>query len=239
MHIQQITGQIKIVTGLHIGGADTTIKIGGIDSSVVKNPVTNYPTIPGSSLKGKIRSLLEMYAGHNGEDPVAPKDVDKCIKSELAKPELAKDILKLFGTRADAGTHDYGVSRLSFYDCDLCSEWAEQQQNNDNLSASLTEEKAENVINRITGTAQHPRRIERVPAGAVFGFTLNIRYMADDNREQLLQTLLTGLKLLTLDSLGGSGSRGYGKVDFKNLRRGDDTSLQQQLDALDLFVGKG
>ena len=230
MHIQQITGTIKIVTGLHIGGADTTIKIGGIDSAVVKNPISNHPTIPGSSIKGKMRSLLEMFVGHNGEKPLSPDDISKC-----AKQAIAKDILYLFGTSADAKTPEYGISRLSFYDCDLNADWIEIQKENTNLTASLTEEKAENVIDRITGAAQHPRFIERVPAGAIFDFKLSIRFMPEDDQNHLFETLLTGFKLLTLDSLGGSGSRGYGKIAFENLKNTAGEDIQSQLNTLDLF----
>jgi len=55
----KITGQIEAVTGLHIGGTADSIDKGGIDSPVIKNPVTNEPYLPGSSLRGRMRALLE------------------------------------------------------------------------------------------------------------------------------------------------------------------------------------
>jgi CRISPR-associated protein Csm3 len=81
----------------------------------------------------------------------------------------------------------------------------------------LTEVKSENVINRISGEAKHPRYTERVPAGARFVFRLSLKKLADDG-EKLLETVLQGLKLIEHDSLGGSGSRGYGKVKFVGLK---------------------
>ncbi len=59
----KITGGIEALTGLHIGGTADSIDKGGIDNPVIKNPVTNEPYIPGSSLRGRIRALLEKKTG--------------------------------------------------------------------------------------------------------------------------------------------------------------------------------
>lgn len=107
-----------------------------------------------------------------------------------------------------------GASRLVFWDCDLNETWA-NEITQDGLS--LTEAKSENTIDRITATAGNPRLTERVPAGAEFDFKLTIRVFDEDDKQELLNTVLSGLKLLELDSLGGSGSRGYGKVKFTEL----------------------
>lgn len=230
-NIIKITGTITLKTGLHIGGSNNSIKIGGIDSEVVKNPITNYPMIPGASIKGKIRSLLEWKCGHGGEKPLGPGDVEKA-----KEPDLAENILRLFGTSADSENPKYGISRLSFYDCDLDADWAEKNRGNNALTASLTEEKSENVINRISGQAEHPRFIERTPAGAEFDFTIAMRVFADDNTDALLNTLLSGMKLLTYDALGGSGSRGYGKVEFSNLTQNSPDDIQNQFDKIDPFA---
>ena len=53
-----IQGKIKVLTGLHIGGPTTGLNIGGVDNIVIKD-AKGKPYIPGSSLKGKMRSLLE------------------------------------------------------------------------------------------------------------------------------------------------------------------------------------
>ena len=54
----EITGTIEVVSGLHIGTSNAFSAIGAIDSYVIRDVYNNYPMIPGSSLKGKMRSLL-------------------------------------------------------------------------------------------------------------------------------------------------------------------------------------
>lgn len=55
----RITATLELRSGLHIGAGKDAIEIGGLDLPVVKNPFTQEPFIPGSSIKGKLRSLLE------------------------------------------------------------------------------------------------------------------------------------------------------------------------------------
>ena len=213
-NIQIITADLILESGLHIGAGDSEIHIGGIDNSVVKHPISGEPYIPGSSLKGKIRSLLEWESGAVQEDPLGKKEYEQSTGEQQTK---VKRILQLFGVSGDTQDEGFqkhiGHTRLAFWDCPLDETYAQEQRDNDRL---YTEAKSENRINRISGTAEHPRQTERVPAGAKFRFRLTLKqYDGDD--DALLHTLLTGLKLLEWDSLGGSGSRGYGKVRFDNL----------------------
>ena len=140
------------------------------------------------------------------------------------KEECGK-ILRLFGTSgADADqTSGLGPSRASFADCPLDEGWK-------TLAAerylSYTEIKSENAINRITGTAENPRFTERVPADTVFRFSVTLKHLEGD--EGLEEFLLEGLKLLQMDSLGGSGSRGYGRIRIEF----DDPGLQESFDRL-------
>ncbi|WP_243389204.1 type III-A CRISPR-associated RAMP protein Csm3 [Conservatibacter flavescens] len=212
-NIIEIKATLVLKTGLHIGAGDTEMHIGGIDNTVIKHPITQSPYIPGSSLKGKIRTLLEWRSGEVKKDPLSLKDL-----SGAKDPNAVKNILKLFGISGDTkndekALKDIGVSRLAFWDCALNAEW-EKNLREDNFS--LTEAKSENTIDRITSTADHPRQTERVPAGAEFDFKLTMRQFEGDS-DELLQLVLKGLRLLELDSLGGSGSRGYGKVEFVGL----------------------
>ncbi|MDO4776206.1 MAG: type III-A CRISPR-associated RAMP protein Csm3 [Cardiobacteriaceae bacterium] len=211
-NIHTLEADLILQTGLHIGAGDGEIHIGGIDNTVIKHPVTGEPYIPGSSLKGKIRSLLEWKSGAVQENPLGQKE----YREFPEKQHLIKPILQLFGISGDS-KEDFqktiGHTRLAFWDCPLCPNYAEQMRH-DNLP--FTEAKSENRINRIAGTAEHPRQTERVPAGAVFKFRLTLKAFAGDG-EELRDTLLQGLKLLEWDSLGGSGSRGYGKIRFANL----------------------
>ena len=231
--IQKLTGQIELLSGLHIGSGNTEMHIGGTDNPVIKNPITQQPYIPGSSIKGKMRSLLEWYIGVVGDtdgSPVKFTDVDK-IKCTEQKEEV-KHILKLFGGAPDSNVNgdlirEIGPTRLSFWDCSLVQSWVGDM---DRKNLLLTETKMENTIDRIRGTAEHPRNTERVPASAIFDFNLSIRVHDD---EDLLDMLLKGLKLLEITGLGGSGSRGYGKIAFKNLTlEGED--LQARFKAVDL-----
>ncbi len=74
----------------------------------------------------------------------------------------------------------------------------------------------ENQINRISGTATNPRQTERVVPGVRFRFDARLRRFAND--PDLLPLLFQGMALVELDALGGSGSRGYGKVRFEEVR---------------------
>lgn len=222
-----IEAVLELKTGLYIGAGDTEMHIGGIDRTVIKNPITNEPYIPGSSLKGKMRSLLEWRSGAVKEAPLGAKDKEK--KGVLP-------ILQLFGTSGadqpdEAAAREIGPTRLSFWDCPLDREWVKGVSADNML---LTEAKSENSINRISGTATNPRFTERVPAGARFDFRLSFKKLDTDD-DALLDTVLAGLRLLELDSLGGSGSRGYGKIAFTGIKL-DGQDAQVRFDAIEPFA---
>ncbi|MCD6272856.1 MAG: type III-A CRISPR-associated RAMP protein Csm3 [Deltaproteobacteria bacterium] len=221
--IKEIKGRITLRSGLHIGAGDTEIKIGGTDNPVIKHPHTQEPFIPGSSLKGKVRSLLEMKSGlmaKTGGKPLTASDINNCNEEEK---EEGEKILKLFGTSGadDEGREELGPTRVSFADAFLNTDWKKMAEENQWL---LTEVKAENSINRIKGTAENPRFIERVPSDTVFDFCIALKEMESD--EKLEDFLIEGLKLLQMDALGGSGSRGYGKIAFEF----DDADTQKKFD---------
>lgn len=221
-NIITISASLELLTGLRIGAGDAEMHIGGVDATVIKHPHTQVPYLPGSSIKGKMRSLLEWKSGAVQEAPLGGKEYKTATANQKA---AIKQILQLFGLgggdlKDDAElVKELGPTRLSFWDCSLNAEWEQQVRDDNQL---LTEVKSENRINRIAGTAEHPRNIERVPAGAKFDFRLSFKQLAGDD-EQLLNTVLQGLKLIELDSLGGSGSRGYGKVRFVDVKVGETT----------------
>jgi CRISPR-associated protein Csm3 len=230
--IHTLNATLELVTGLHIGGSSSEMHIGGIDNSVLKHPYTLEPYIPGSSLKGKMRSLLEWRAGVVGE--TGGKPVTAKVLKELTgeKRTRAETIARLFGLSGDAQddfVKEIGPTRLSFWDCALNTEWKAQRQPGE----LLTEAKSENLIDRISGVAQHPRQTERVPAGACFDFKLSFKELDIDT--DLLNTILQGLKLLELDAIGGSGSRGYGKIKFVNLKLNEE-SIDERFAAIDPFA---
>lgn len=231
-HIQKLTGTIELLSGLHIGSGNTEIHIGGTDNPVIKNPITQQPYIPGSSIKGKMRSLLEWHLGVVGIAEGHPLSFKHIGKLSGKTQDQAKNLLKLFGGAPDSNNdqslvEDIGPSRLAFWDCALDPHWVEEM---DKKNLLLTETKMENMIDRIRGVAEHPRNTERVPATAKFDFNLTIRV---HDGEDLLETILQGMKLLELTGLGGSGSRGYGKIKFTHLEL-DKQAIQDQLDRINL-----
>lgn len=191
----QITGTIEIITGIHIGGSSAFAAIGAVDSPVVKDARTNLPIIPGSSLKGKMRTLLAKQ--YNEIKVTDPSEDNECI-------------IRLFGSaKKKNGVIPKG--RLLFSDMIISN----QEELYAGGVAGLTEIKFENSINRLTAVA-NPRQIERVIRGSKF--ELNIIYeVNDDHVEDDFKVIKNGLKLLEYDYLGGSGSRGYGKVRFEDL----------------------
>ncbi|NIA12380.1 MAG: type III-A CRISPR-associated RAMP protein Csm3 [Nitrospiraceae bacterium] len=219
-----ITGKIVLESGLHIGAGDTEMHIGGTDNPVVKHPYTKEPYIPGSSLKGKIRSLLELKSGLMAYTDGSPLGLDTLPSLKEEEKAEAEKILKLFGSSgADReGVTEIGPSRLSFADCPLSRE-SQERINGTNLP--YTEIKAENTIDRIKGTAGNLRFTERVVAGLSFNFRITVKKMEGD--KDLEGLLFEGLKLLAMDSLGGSGSRGYGRIRLEF----DDEKMQKEFDA--------
>jgi CRISPR-associated protein Csm3 len=225
-NIQMLQGKIRLLTGLHIGAGNEEMHIGGTDNPVIKNPLTGQPYIPGSSIKGKIRSLLEWHLGvvslTEGK-PLSFKHISK-----LPNAVEAKKLLKLFGGSPDPSNdqkliEEIGPTRLAFWDCSLNKAWV--QENIESKSRLYTETKMENMIDRIQGVAQHPRQTERVPAGAEFDFKLTLKV---HNDEDITDMLFQGLKLLELTGLGGSLSRGYGKLEFIELKLGE-TDVTEKL----------
>jgi len=211
MKIVNIKGKIELLSGLHIGGGDDTMKIGGIDNGVVKDINTNKPYIPGSSLKGKMRSLLEWNYGlvHVGREnkndigkPFSPKFLKDSVFNDEVKKKNAINLIKLFGASGDDAA-DFGITRINVGDCALIDE-----------GLKTSEAKYENVIDRSSGTASNPRQTERVPAGVKFDFDIRVKILEEDNENELIQMIKDGLNLIENDYLGGNGSRGYGRVKF-------------------------
>ncbi|MCL0035203.1 type III-A CRISPR-associated RAMP protein Csm3 [Thermodesulfovibrionales bacterium] len=223
---KKITGIVRCETGLHIGGASEKIEIGGMDNPIIRNPMDDFPYIPGSSIKGKMRSLLEWDLGlvdsrekikdKNGKEINNPGygQVHKYGGFNCKKQNCP--ICRIFGTSA-AEESQAGPTRLIVRDAVLTDESKrELKKLKEEKGLPYAEEKWENIINRLTASA-NPRQMERVPAG--IEFKLEMIYRVFDNNEdkgvtdeELFAIVEEGLKLLQQDCLGGSGSRGYGKI---------------------------
>lgn len=208
MKIFTLNGQIELLSGLHIGGGDDTMKIGGIDNPVIKDINTDKPYIPASSIKGKMRSLLEWHIGVVGIGDGKPFGshllTNAIFKSEDKKRDPI-NLIKLFGDSNSNTDGTYGITRINVSDCKLIDE-----------GLKVSEAKYENVIDRKKGTAEHPRQIERVPAGVKFEYNFRLKIFDNDDEKALKDMVKKGLELIENDYLGGSGSRGYGRVSFTN-----------------------
>jgi CRISPR-associated protein Csm3 len=225
-----VSGMLTTITGLHIGGNSTEMSIGGADSIVVRDPITNFPYIPGSSLRGKMRSLLERVRGEM---------TIKLDKSTVSQVKYVKDLAgplaqgakldsagpssdpgalstKLFGIAIDKqqsdSPEDVVPQRLVVRDAKLCN--PDDLDRAKNTDMPMTEVKTEVAIDRITSKA-NPRQIERVPAGAKFGFEFILNLYGDDKEKDYVNLLFQCMELLQDDYLGGHGSRGYGRVKFE------------------------
>jgi CRISPR-associated protein Csm3 len=213
-----VTGQIRAVTGLRIGGGSTGIEIGGVDNVVVRNPLTNEPYIPGSSLKGKMRSLLERHTNAEQNRPIRrgkPKVyIHECEDNERGKEQYKTcPVCRIFGV---AGEKEFATpSRLYVRDVHL-TEKSRRELEAARTELPLTEVKWEAAIDRVTSAAV-PRQMERVPAGAVFApfeFIFNFYEQSDT---ELFMTFLQTLELLQDDYVGGGGSRGSGKIALEGI----------------------
>jgi CRISPR-associated protein Csm3 len=198
-----LLGKLKItliytnLTGLHIGGNKEEVKIGGLDNPVIKIK-GRYVYVPGSSLKGKVRSLLERsgyaYKGEGNKEKKEPCDCGKC------------DVCKLFGPHGSNKMSE--LRRTIFRDSNYI----------DAIENEITEEKMENTINRVDGSSNNLRKYERIIPGVIFKQEIIFDVYDKESDKNLLKTLFEGLKLLENDYLGGSGSRGYGKIKFLEVK---------------------
>ena len=219
-----LSGELHCETGLHIGAGKGSLEIGGADNPVVKDAF-GLPYIPGSSLRGRIRSLLENALGLTTPAELVYLSKRKGQEVRIHQSDRPDDeICLLFGRnpgRMDrvAGeavdTRAATPARLAIYDAPLDTASITAQMR-ENLDDEITEVKSENAIDRITSQA-NPRTLERVPAGARFHVRMVLDVLCEEDKA-LAARLIEGLRLLEDDALGGGGSRGSGRVRFANLK---------------------
>lgn len=207
--LKKITGIIEVKTGLHIGAGNDRIEISGMDNPIIRNPLTQEPYIPGSSIKGKMRSLMEWML----EKVPADGKVHSCADKECP-------ICRVFGASNSKNNEDSsrGPTRIIVRDAVLTPEWSKKMKEGERF----VEEKSENSINRITAVA-NPRPIERVIPGVAFDFEIAYRVIDTNDggtidEKNFTEVVLKGLKALQNDYLGGGGTRGNGQIEFKNLK---------------------
>lgn len=240
-----ITFDIEAVTGLHIGGTEAGIEIGGVDKTIIRDKLTNRPYIPGSSLKGKMRGLSEKYRGLKQNQSVGQTSIHSCGAEYMKEDQrtkgraeyLACDVCQVFGVPGERDFNVASPTRLVVRDTHMSDLSAARLSGKTDLP--FTEVKTEVSIDRVTSAA-NPRQMERVPAGTVFG---GKRTFKQDGQEreidqpaemvysvysgagcdplkdvERLRTVVEGMQLLEDDYLGGLGSRGSGKVRLQGIK---------------------
>lgn len=219
-----LTGRLFLVfdivtsTGLHIGGSDTGIEIGGVDKTVIRDALTNRPYIPGSSLRGKMRSLLEKYKGKIQNQRIGQGNIHSCQNID---DYATCEVCQVFGVPAEK---DFSTpTRLIVRDTHLSSKSVTELEASGRTTLPYTEVKTEVSIDRVTSAA-NPRQMERVPAGVTFEDAEMVYSIYEGDRcnpgqdVDFLKTIVEGLRLLEDDYLGGQGSRGSGKVSMQRIR---------------------
>lgn len=195
-----ITGVVKTLTGLHIGGTNSAMGIGGPDKLVVRNPIDNRPYIPGSSLKGKLRAVTDLANGTIASVRMG------AVKNASSQEPNSISVLLFGSARSDDAQRP---SKVIIRDGKMLT--PEEKLKGTDLP--FTESKTEVVIDRITAKAM-PRTNERVPAGVEFELNMVLNVFEGDDQNNQLSNLKKAIRLLEDDYLGGHGSRGYGQVEI-------------------------
>ena len=194
-------------SGLHIGGSQDELTIGGADNPCDQEP-GNTPTLHSRIVtQGKdARRIGEadwVVSGGRREDE--PCGCDDCA------------VCRVFGAHKNSAKSRLGPSRIIVRDGRL-------------RKGGHIENKTENVINRQTGAAHHPRTNERVVEGTEFRMQLVLQVFdldeqfshADRNGnahqgdEALQAVVADGLWFVQMTGLGGGTSRGSGAVRFED-----------------------
>lgn len=204
LKIVKYTGTMKLITGLSIKGNGNVLSIGGAEAEVIKNPITGMPYIPGSSIKGKMRSRMELITGKynlsKGEPCGCGGENGECL------------ICTVFGAHKKKNPKS-GPTRIIVRDCELTNDSVEKIKNLPLDKVNYLEIKTENTINRNTGGAT-PRTLERVPAGFDFQVEIVLQIFEGDDEAKMKKFIEDAVQGVEDSYLGGSGSRGYGQVKF-------------------------
>jgi CRISPR-associated protein Csm3 len=205
-HVVEMKFEIELRDGMRIGGAGGGLEIGGVDPNLMalKDPVSGHPYIPGSSLKGKLRSTLEKQYGLG-------LDGKPCGCGKVDCP-----VCPVFGAHMNTNA---ATSRLTVRDARFTPDYLSRWQQRLAEGLPVLETKTENIIHRNRGVAQNPRTQERVPAGAVFGAEMVLRVFEGDDDNRMLGNIKNALAIVErFDSLGAGGSRGSGRINIRSFR---------------------
>jgi CRISPR-associated protein Csm3 len=205
-----ISGVIELKSGCRIGGSDDMLNIGAADLTCIKHPVTLKPYLPGSSLKGRLRAEQEKRLGCFKQNGSRSEKNNESSHREPSEHEPCGCGLKeclvctVFGPHKNVN-HELGPTRIIVRDAML-------------IDGGDLELKSENIINRKTGTAAHPRKSERVVSGSQFGLKIGLQIFDGDSRERLFDFVKKALVYVQETGIGSGISKGYGEIEFKDLK---------------------
>ena len=222
-----LEGNLVAETGLRIGTGKASLTIGDIDMTTVKDPKTGLPYIPGSSIKGKLRSTitkmkkdlapLKEYYESKGKSEAQLKElgwkkiqdiwIHDCSKTEC-------EICTVYGSSAENNTR--GPTRIKVFDAPAVGIWKDEKINQIHNPDELLEIKSENTLDVLTAHSV-PRTVERVSAGTVFKFKLAFEVYNDEDEKLFTQYVIDPLKVILREGIGSSTSRGYGKLRLENV----------------------
>lgn len=217
-----IRAKLVAKTGLRIGGTEAGMSIGGAELPVIRD-YYGAPYIPGSSLKGKVRSLLEQSTGRFGRAGTGWMTDKEGKKVRDGSPCGCADptclVCRVFGPHMNP-SHGLGPSRIIVREAYLTKETREKITQLEAEGKEFSEVKTETMVNRWTGVAadRSLRTPERIPAGAEFDLEMSLRIFKGDEEQKIVEFVKKGLYLLQKDYLGGSGTRGYGWVEIQDLK---------------------
>ena len=151
LRYEVINGKIRNTEGLRIGGTREAAGIGETDNPILRHPISYLPYIPGSSFKGKLRSLLEQRYSTKTQSTGKPC---VCNKKECV-------VCSVFGC-GDPTQKDHEPTRIIFRDAPLDDQSAQLLA--ESIPGTMAEVKTETAMNRNTGGIQHGslRSIERI-----------------------------------------------------------------------------
>ena len=206
----ELRGVLLVMTGLRIGAGIASLEIGGLDNAILRHPETRVPYLPGSSIKGKLRSLLEVTGYKSAGRPVPAAVNGPCGCNSCA-------VCWLFGCGDAKKTTE--PTRLIFRDCPILAEDEKRMKELLKDGVFYSEVKAEVTMDRAKGTVggAGPRNMDRIMAGTKLDFRLTVRVLEGDDEAQMKAAIVHAFRLLEKDGLGGSVSRGYGQVSFEGL----------------------
>ena len=188
-----ISGTIEAVTPLHIGSGKPEVELGEVDMPILRDP-SGQPYIPGSSLKGRVRAEAEKIARKMGMDVCEPPDVNSMCGSKKGRVEDFCICCRIFGTAGKISL----ASKVKFRDAYPL----------ERVESLL--ERTGIAIDRKTGAVAKGAlyTIEAVPAGTQFGLEIVAENLSDEE----LKLLKAALRSVEDSALGGSSTRGFGKV---------------------------